>query len=98
MEMMTVGLLPTEGDQEPALAVPPADPTMVQAIARRKRHIYLYVPCLRPPGSGDQSGLAITFIKSPKVLKRCFTPLTRLIRSSTPVYRELSGHFHLPIL
>ena len=32
MEELTVGLLPTEGDQEPVPAIPPADPTMVQAI------------------------------------------------------------------
>ena len=32
MEVLTVGLLPTEGDQEPAPVIPPADPTMVQAI------------------------------------------------------------------
>ena len=32
MEVLTVGLLPTEGDQEPAPAIPPPDPTMVQAI------------------------------------------------------------------
>ena len=32
MEVLTVGSLPTEGDQEPASAVPPANPTMVQAI------------------------------------------------------------------
>ena len=32
MEVLTVGLLPTEGDQEPVPAIPPADPTMVQAI------------------------------------------------------------------
>ena len=32
MEVLTVGLLPTEGDQDPVPAVPPADPTMVQAI------------------------------------------------------------------
>ena len=32
MEVLTLGLLPTEGDQDPVPAVPPADPTMVQAI------------------------------------------------------------------
>ena len=32
MEVLTVGLLPTEGDQKPAPAIPPADLTMVQAI------------------------------------------------------------------
>ena len=32
MEVLTVGLLPTEGDQEPTPAVPPANPTVVQAI------------------------------------------------------------------
>ena len=32
MEVLTVGLLPTEGAQEPAPAVPPANPTMAQAI------------------------------------------------------------------
>ena len=32
METLTVGLLPTEGAQEPAPAVPPANPTMTQAI------------------------------------------------------------------
>ena len=32
IEMLTVGLLPTEGDQEPAPAVPLANPTMTQAI------------------------------------------------------------------
>ena len=32
MEVLTVGLLPTEGDQNPVPAVPPADPTMVQAV------------------------------------------------------------------
>ena len=40
---------------------------------------------------------AITFIKSPKVLKRCFTPLTRLIRSSTPYSKfkpEVLGCVH----
>ena len=31
MEVFTVGLLPTEGDQDPVPAMPPADPTMVQA-------------------------------------------------------------------
>ena len=30
MEVLTVGLLPTEGDHEPAPVIPPADPTMVQ--------------------------------------------------------------------
>ena len=32
MNVLTVGLLPTEGDQDPVPAVPPADPTMVQAV------------------------------------------------------------------
>ena len=32
LEVWTVGLLPTEGNQEPAPAVPPTNPTMVQAI------------------------------------------------------------------
>ena len=32
MEVLTVGLLPTEGNQEPAPAVSPGNPTMVQAI------------------------------------------------------------------
>ena len=32
MEVLTVGLLPTEKDQDPVPAVPPADPTMVQAV------------------------------------------------------------------
>ena len=32
MEVLTVGLLPTEGDQDPVPAVPPADTTMVKAI------------------------------------------------------------------
>ena len=32
MEVLTMGLLPTEGDQEPVPPIPLADPTMVQAI------------------------------------------------------------------
>ena len=32
MTVLTVGLLPAEGDQEPISAVPPVNPTMVQAI------------------------------------------------------------------
>ena len=32
MEVLTVGLLQTKSDQEPAPAIPPADPTMVQAV------------------------------------------------------------------
>ena len=32
MTVLTVGLLPTEGEQEPIPAVPPANPTMVQAV------------------------------------------------------------------
>ena len=32
MDVLTVGLLPTEGDQKPIPAVPPANPTMVQAV------------------------------------------------------------------
>ena len=32
MNVLTVGLLPTEGEQEPIPAVPPANPTMVQAV------------------------------------------------------------------
>ena len=32
MELLTVGLLPTEGGQDPTPAIPQADPTMVQAI------------------------------------------------------------------
>ena len=32
MEVLTVGWLPTEGDQKPFPAIPPAGPTMVQAI------------------------------------------------------------------
>ena len=32
MEVLTVGLLPTEGDQDPVPVEPPADPTMVQAV------------------------------------------------------------------
>ena len=32
MKMLTVGLLPTECDQEPAPAVPPANPTMTHSI------------------------------------------------------------------
>ena len=32
MEVLTVGLIPTEGDQERVPAIPPADPTIVQAI------------------------------------------------------------------
>ena len=32
MNVLTVGLLPTEEDQEPIPAVPPANPTMVQAV------------------------------------------------------------------
>ena len=32
MTVLTVGLLPTEGDQEPISAVPPVNPTMVQAV------------------------------------------------------------------
>ena len=32
MEMLIVELLPTEGDQEPAPVVPPANPTVAKAI------------------------------------------------------------------
>ena len=32
MNVLTVGLLPTEGEQEPIPVVPPANPTMVQAV------------------------------------------------------------------
>ena len=43
-----------------------------------------FTSILFTPTTDSQLSNAITFIKSPKVLKRCFTPLTRLIRSSTP--------------
>ena len=35
-DILTVGLLPTEGDQEPAPAIPPVNPTMEQAVDHSK--------------------------------------------------------------
>ena len=37
-DVLTVGLLPTEGNQEPAPAIPPVNPTMAEAVDH-SRHI-----------------------------------------------------------
>ena len=54
MEVLTVGLLPTEGDQEPAPAVPPGNPTMVQAIDH-----YIHVEEEVPPRIPQERNILI---------------------------------------